>query len=56
MELPVLQSRLRRQSSSETKTASRGIVAVIVLAALLLVVGTIAAGVWIVRLLGRLIG
>lgn len=41
---------------SKTKTASRGIVAVIVLAALLLVVGTIAAGVWIVRLLGRLIG
>jgi hypothetical protein len=41
---------------TKTKAASRGIVAVIVLAAILLVVGTIAAGVWIVRLLGRLIG
>jgi hypothetical protein len=39
---------------TKTKAASRGIVAVIVLAAILLIVGTIAAGVWIVRLLARL--
>lgn len=41
---------------TKTKAASRGIVALIVLAAILLVVGTIAAGVWIVRLLARLLG
>ena len=41
---------------STTKAASRGIVALIVLAAILLVVGVIAAGVWVVRLLGRLVG
>ena len=41
---------------STTKAASRGIVALIVLAAILLVVGVIAAGVWVVRLLGHLVG
>ena len=41
---------------SETKAASRGIVAVVILAAILLVVGVIAAGVWVARLLGRLVG
>ena len=38
----------------ETKAASRGVVALILLAIALLVVGVVAAGVWIVRLLGRL--
>jgi hypothetical protein len=38
----------------ETKAASRGIVALVFLAVALLVVGVIAAGVWIVRLLGHL--
>ena len=41
---------------TETKRASRGVVALIVLAALLLMVGVIVAGVWLVRLLGRLVG
>lgn len=41
---------------SKTKAASRGVVALIILAAILLVVGVIAAGVWFVRLLGRLAG
>jgi hypothetical protein len=41
---------------SETKTASRGAVALILLAAVLIVVGVIAAGVWVVRLLGRVLG
>ena len=40
----------------ETKAASRGVVALIVLALVLLIVGTVAAGISIVRLLGRLIG
>jgi len=40
----------------ETKAASRGVVALILLAMVLLVVGVIAAGVWVVRLLGRLLG
>ena len=39
----------------ETKAASRGVVALILLAAVLLIVGVIAAGVWIVRLLGGLL-
>jgi uncharacterized protein DUF4112 len=38
----------------ETKAASRGVVALVFLAVTLLVVGVIAAGVWLVRLLGRL--
>ena len=38
----------------QTKAASRAIVALIFLAVALLVVGVIAAGVWIVRLLGHL--
>ena len=37
----------------ETKAASRGVVALILLAAVLLVVGVIAAGVWVIRLLSR---
>jgi hypothetical protein len=41
---------------SKTRAASRGIVAVVILAAILLIVGVIAAGAWIVRLLGRLVG
>jgi len=41
---------------SKTNAASRGIVAVVILAAILLVVGVIAAGVWVARLLGRLVG
>jgi hypothetical protein len=41
---------------TETKRASRGVVALIVLAALLLIVGVIAAGVWLVRLLSRVMG
>lgn len=41
-------------SPGETKAASRGVVALLVLAVALLVVGVIAAGVWLVRLLGRL--
>ena len=40
----------------QTKAASRGIVAGIVVGALLIVVGAIAAGVWIVRLLARALG
>ena len=40
----------------ETKAASRGVVALILLAMILLVVGVIAAGVWVVRILGRLLG
>jgi len=38
----------------ETKAASRGVVALVFLALALLVVGVIAAGVWVVRLIGRL--
>jgi len=41
---------------AKTKAASRGVVALIVLAVLLMVVGIVAAGVWIVRLVGRLLG
>jgi len=41
---------------SRTRAASRGMVTLIILAAILLVVGVIAAGVWLVRLLGRLAG
>ena len=37
---------------SRTRAASRGVVALVFLAAILLVVGVIAAGVWVVRLLG----
>ena len=40
----------------KTKAASRGVVALILLAMVLLVVGVIAAGVWVVRLLGRVLG
>ena len=40
----------------QTKAASRGVVAAIVLAALLIVVGVIAVGVWLVRLLARALG
>jgi hypothetical protein len=40
----------------KTKAASRGVVALILLAMVLVVVGVIAAGVWIVRLLGRALG
>jgi uncharacterized protein DUF4112 len=40
-------------SPRQTKAASRGVVALVFLAIVLLVVGVIAAGVWIVRLLGR---
>jgi hypothetical protein len=40
----------------QTKAASRGVVALILLALALLVVGVVAAGVWLVRLLGRLLG
>ena len=40
----------------ETKAASRGVVALILLAMILLVVGVIAAGVWVVRLLGGVLG
>ena len=39
----------------DTKAASRGVVALILLAALLLIVGVIAAGVWVVRLLSGLL-
>src|SRR6478672_10150273 len=39
----------------KTKAASRGAVALILLAMILLVVGVIAAGVWVVRLLGRVL-
>ena len=42
-------------SPKETKAASRGMVALILLAAVLLIVGIIAAGVWVIRLLGRLL-
>src|SRR6186713_1176936 len=42
-------------SPKETKAASRGVVALILLAAVLLIVGVIAAGVWVVRLLGGLL-
>jgi len=41
---------------SKTKAASRGIVVLVILAAILLIVGLIAAGVWVARLLGRLVG
>lgn len=40
---------------SKTKAASRGIVALVILAAILLIVGLIAMGVWVARLLGRLL-
>jgi hypothetical protein len=40
----------------QTKAASRGVVALILLALLLLIVGVVAAGVWLVQLLGRLLG
>ena len=40
---------------SKTKAASRGIVALVILAAILLIVGLIVAGVWVARLLGRLV-
>jgi len=40
----------------KTKAASRGVVALNLLAVMLLVVGVIAVGVWVVRLLGRLLG
>ena len=40
---------------SKTKAASRGIVVLVILAAILLIVGLIAAGVWVARLLGRLV-
>jgi hypothetical protein len=40
----------------ETKAASRGIVALILLALLLIVAGVVALGVLMVRLLGRLLG
>ena len=40
----------------QTKAASRGVVAAVVLAALLIVVGVIAASVWVVRLLARALG
>lgn len=40
----------------ETKAASRGIVALILLALLLIVAGVVALGVLVVRLLGRLLG
>ena len=40
----------------KTKAASRGVVALVLLAMILLVVGVIATGVWVVRLLGRLLG
>jgi hypothetical protein len=42
-------------SPKETKAASRGAVALILLAVVLIIIGVIAAGVWIVKLLGRLI-
>src|SRR5687768_8309257 len=42
-------------SPKETKKASRGVVALILLAAVLLIVGVIAAGVWLIRLLTQLI-
>jgi hypothetical protein len=38
---------------SKTKAASRGIVFLVLLALALIVVGAIAAGIWIIRLLGR---
>jgi hypothetical protein len=40
----------------QTKAASRGVVAGIVVGAVLIVVGAIAAGVWLVRLLLRALG
>ena len=40
----------------QTKAASRGVVALILLALMLLIVGVVAAGVWLVQLLGRLLG
>jgi hypothetical protein len=40
----------------QTKAASRGVVAGIVVGALLIVVGAIAAGVWLIRLLARALG
>ena len=42
-------------SPKETKAASRGMVAAILLAVVLIIIGVIAAGAWIVKLLGRLI-
>jgi hypothetical protein len=40
----------------QTKTASRGVVAVILMAAILIVVGVIVAGIWVGRLLVRALG
>ena len=42
-------------SPRETKSASRGVVAPILVATVLMIVGVIAAGVWVIRLLGRLL-
>jgi hypothetical protein len=41
---------------SETKAASRGVVALILLGVALLIAGVIALGVWLVRLLGHVVG
>ena len=41
-------------SPRKTKAASRGVVALVFLAVALLVAGVIAAGVWLVRLIGQL--
>jgi hypothetical protein len=41
---------------SKTRAASRGVVALLLLAIVLIIAGAIAAGVWIVRLLARVLG
>ena len=41
---------------SKTRAASRGVVALLLLAIVLIIAGAIAAGVWIVRLLARALG
>ena len=40
----------------QTKAASRGVVAVVLTSAVLMVVGVVALGVWVVRLLARALG
>ena len=43
-------------SPTKTKAASRGVVALVLLALALIVLGAIAAGIWIIRLLARAVG
>ena len=41
---------------SQTQAASRGVVALLLLAIVLIIAGAIAAGIWIIRMLARVVG